>query len=40
MVGEYYLMTILSNDRKSQIINGMINRYGLTELTCDVVEIL
>lgn len=40
MVGEYYLMTILSNDRKSQIINGMINRYGLTELTCEVEEIL
>lgn len=36
----YYLMTYISNNQKSQIINGMISRYGLTELTCEVVEVL
>lgn len=39
-VNNYYLMTNLSNNQKLQVINGMINRYGLTELTCEVVEIL
>ena len=35
----YFLMTGLSNKRKSDIINGMIKRYNLTEMTCDVVEV-
>ena len=39
-VDGYYLMTNLSNNQKQLIINGMISRYNLTELTCEVVEVL
>ena len=35
----YFLMTGLSNKRKCDIINGMIKRYNLTEMTCEVVEV-
>jgi hypothetical protein len=35
----YFLMTGLSNKRKCDIINGMIKRYNLIEMTCEVVEV-
>jgi hypothetical protein len=35
----YYLFTCLSNKRKCDLINNMIHRYGLTEMTCEVVQV-
>jgi hypothetical protein len=35
----HYLMTGLSNKRKCDIINGMIKRYNLSEMVCEVVEV-
>jgi hypothetical protein len=35
----YFLMTGLSNKRKCEIINGMIKRYNLREMVCEVVEV-
>lgn len=35
----YYLFTGLSNKRKCDYINNMIRRYGLTEMTCEVVQV-
>ena len=35
----YYLFTGLSNKRKCDLINNMINRYGLTEMTCEIVQV-
>jgi len=35
----YYLLTNHSNKRKNEIINSMIKRYNLTEMTCDVVQV-
>jgi hypothetical protein len=36
----YYLFTGLSNKRKCDIINNMIERYNLTEMTCEVAQVL
>lgn len=35
----YYVLTNLSNTRKADIINGMITRYGIKEMTCEVKEV-
>jgi type I site-specific restriction endonuclease len=35
----YHLFTGISNKRKNEIINSMIKRYNLTEMTCDVVQV-
>ena len=36
----YYLFTCLSNHRKLDVINGLITRYGLTEITCTIQQVL
>ena len=36
----YYVFTNLSNKRKCDIINNMIDRYNLTEMSCKVVQVL
>lgn len=36
----YYLFTCLSNQRKCDIINGLINRYGLSEMTCSIEQVM
>ena len=36
----YYLFTGQSNNRKADIINGMIERYKLSEMKCEVSEII
>jgi hypothetical protein len=36
----YYLYTCLSNHRKLDVINGLISRYGLTEMRCTIEQVL
>jgi hypothetical protein len=36
----YYLFTGLSNKRKCDLINNMIRRYELTEMTCTIEQVL
>ncbi len=35
----HYIWTGISNKRKCDVINNMIKRYGLTEVTCELVQI-
>lgn len=35
----YYLWTGVCNKRKHDVINNMIKRYGLTEMTCEIVQV-
>ena len=36
----YYLFTALPNQRKLDTINNMISRYGLTEMTCSIEQVI
>lgn len=35
----YYLWTGVCNNRKHDVINNMIKRYGLTEMTCNIIQV-
>jgi len=35
----YFLFTGISNKRKDDIINGMIIRYGIEDMTCEIKEV-